>query len=107
MNGFCVSGNSNTIDSTIKSLRAWALSSQWILDMDEWKECFGSGRNNNKLALKYSRTHFKNMFPEYYKDARYHSYISKEKQKEMFNIFYEEKYEDTCAEEFEDDMTGA
>ncbi len=88
MNGCIISGNSNTIGDTLKSLGAWRLSSQWILDMDEWKECFG-GEQNRELALKYSRKHFKKMFPEYFKRARCGA-ISDKHKKEMFNIFYNE-----------------
>ena len=89
MNGFMISGNSDTADETLKSLRAWRLSSQWILDMDEWSECFANGRNNRELALKYSRKHFKTSYPEYFESAR-NGAISDKHKKEMFNIFYED-----------------
>ncbi len=100
-----ISGNNN-IGDTIMALRAWALSTQWILDVDEWKECFGEGRNNKELALKYSRKHFKKMFPEYFKNARYHGRFSEEKKKEAFNIFYNETLEDLLIEEVEEAEIG-
>lgn len=103
--GIVCCGNGDA-QGTVESLRAWNLSSQWMLDVDEWKECFGDGRNNKELALKYSRKRFKKRFPEYYMNVKYNSCFSDEKKKEAFNIFYDDSYEDTLVEEAEDAMVA-
>ena len=88
MNGCMMCGSRDTIKESINAMEAWRLSSQWILDMDEWTECFSNGRDNKELALKYSRNHFKNKYPGYVERTR-NGAVSDKHKKEMFNIFYE------------------